>query len=64
MRAGICYVLHGTCSFRFGSQEAIEIREGQFATLPEGTYHFRVLGEAPVELIMVWELPEDFRSPA
>jgi len=59
MRACICYVLRGACSYSFGPEELIEIHESQFAHLPEGSYEFRVLGEQPIELILVWTPPKE-----
>jgi quercetin dioxygenase-like cupin family protein len=58
-RAGRRYVLAGSCSFTKGG-EVWELRAGEFADLPGGQFEFRVLGDSPVELVSVWELPPEF----
>jgi hypothetical protein len=53
-------VLRGACRYRF--DEPIDIRAGQVGHLPEGRYSFEVLGDEPAEIILVWELPSEFRQ--
>jgi hypothetical protein len=55
-RASRKYVLAGACAFTVGSL-TWELRAGDVAELPEGTYEFHVVGSASVELVSVWELP-------
>jgi quercetin dioxygenase-like cupin family protein len=62
MRAGTCYVLAGTCRFRFGADE-VALRAGDVARLPEGTYALEAGPGEELHLIKVWELPEAFRPP-
>jgi hypothetical protein len=40
------------------------LQAGDVVDLPEGRYHFRVLGDGPVELVTVWKLPPEFWAPA
>ena len=60
-RAGHRYLLAGACAFTFGA-ETWELRAGDIAELPEGSYQFRVLGAQPVEFVAVWELPPEVWS--
>ena len=59
MQPGWCYVLRGCCSYTFDHR--VELRESQFADLPGGNYEFEVIGDAPTDLVLVWELPAEFR---
>jgi hypothetical protein len=38
----------------------VELGAGDIVDLPDGEFHFRVLGGEAVELISVWELPPEF----
>ena len=60
-RTGRCYVLEGSCIYRFEKNE-VEIRAGQFADLVGGRYNFEVLGDTGVSIIKVWNLSEFFKK--
>jgi len=60
MRAGRCYVIRGACRYDFGDR--VELTAGQFADLPEGGYELEVLGNEAVDLVLVRELPVEFRT--
>lgn len=62
MRAGTCYVLAGTGRFRFRNEE-VTLSAGTLAALPEGPYEFEVVGDEPLEKVLVWELPFDADGP-
>lgn len=57
MRSGTCYVLAGACQYIFNDRGVIELRRGEYAKLPEGSYSFSVIGDESVDLVMAWELP-------
>lgn len=60
MRAGRCYVMKGQCRYKFSG--VLDLRAGEVADLPAGDFDFQVLGPEDAEIIMVWELPAEFRS--
>lgn len=59
-RAGRRYIISGRCVLKAGS-DSWELSSGDYVDVSEGDYYFSVLGDSPVELVSVWELPEGFR---
>jgi len=55
MRAGTCYVVTGSCRYRFA--ETVELRLGQIACLPEGAYELEVTAADELIIILAWRLP-------
>lgn len=66
-RAGRMYVLSGRCLQYAGLYlQAVqawnaELGPGSFIDFPAGDFTFRVLGDAPVTLVCVWEIPARYR---
>lgn len=60
-RAGRLYVLSGSCSKSVGDWKA-ELGPGTFVDFPGGDYLFSVIGDEPVTLVNVWEIPEPYRQ--
>lgn len=58
-RAGLCYVLSGTCVFRVG--ETVPLAAGQFVELPAGAFEFEVTGTDVCTIVDVLEVPPQFR---
>jgi EutQ-like cupin domain len=58
-RKGLCYVLHGNCTYRFESGKEIRLAAGDIGRLPEGNYDLEA-GDEELSIVMVWELPERF----
>ena len=57
------YVFSGACRITVESTgQIVELGAAEFATLPEGGYHFCVTSSDPVRLLTVFPLPEGFRS--
>jgi len=56
-KVATCYVLQGNCEYTF-SREAIRLRTGTWATLPEGDYTLAVDADNDLELVLVWKLPQ------
>ena len=59
--AGRMYVLSGCCSKSVGDWSA-ELGPGSFVDFPGGDYVFSVIGNEPVSLVNVWEIPECYRQ--
>ena len=57
--ARVFYLLRGSCEVKI-ADEIFHIRAGEYVDLPKGEYDFKVIGNVPVELVSVWELPERF----
>lgn len=55
-RAGRLYVLSGRCSKSVGGWKA-ELGPGTFIDFPGGDFVFSVIGDEPVKLVNVWEIP-------
>ena len=60
-KAGRLYVISGRCSKSVGACEA-ELGPGTFVDFPGGDYVFSVVGDEPVKLVNVWEIPERYRQ--
>ncbi len=56
MRAGLAFVLAGSCAFQF--EDRFEINAGEFIELPQGGFEFEAFDEG-VELVQVWEIVWD-----
>jgi mannose-6-phosphate isomerase-like protein (cupin superfamily) len=54
-----CYIISGACTIGVAGH-SLTLSAGEFVEIPEGDYCFFVAGEAPIELVSVWELPESF----
>jgi len=54
MRKGTCYVLEGSCRYRF--RETTELKAGQYIEFEKGEYEFEVVGNSDVVLVLVWPL--------
>jgi hypothetical protein len=59
--AGRIYVLSGACSLTVGDWRS-EIYAGMFVDFPRGKSEFEVLGDAEVQLVNVWLIPERYRT--
>jgi hypothetical protein len=59
--AGRLYVLSGECEHT-SQHHWLRLSAGQFGDFCEGTYRFCVIGATEVEVVKVWELPEDVRA--
>jgi hypothetical protein len=42
--------------------QSIELKAGELANLPEGSYRFEVEGAEELEEVLCWELPPGFRG--
>jgi len=62
-KAGRLYVISGHCSKSVGSWKAV-LGPGTFVDFPAGDYEFSVVGDEPVKLAYVWEIPEQYRRKA
>ena len=60
-KAGRLYVLSGRCSKSVGDWSA-ELGPGSFVDFPGGDFVFSVIGDEPVRLVNVWEIPERYRQ--
>ncbi len=60
-KAGRLYVLAGRCSKSVGDWSA-ELGPGSFVDFPGGDFVFSVIGDEPVKLVNVWEIPERYRQ--
>ncbi|WP_457334863.1 hypothetical protein [Rhizobacter sp. P5_C2] len=60
-RAGRLYVLSGRCSKSVGNWKA-ELGPATFVDCPGGDFLFSVIGDGPVTLVNVWEIPEPYRQ--
>ena len=58
-RAGRHYIISGSCSISIKG-DSWDLSSGDFIDFQEGDFLFSVPGDAPVELVSVWELPESF----
>lgn len=59
-RAGRVYVISGRCTKTCGEWSA-ELEPGTFVNFPAGDFAFTVVGNEPVRLVNVWEIPERYR---
>lgn len=59
-KAGRVYVLSGRCSKSVGGWKA-ELGPGSFVDFPGGHYVFSVVGDEPVRIVDVWQIPEAYR---
>lgn len=50
------YILSGSCEISV-SGETYLLQSNDYFNLPEGNYHFKVIGNAPVEFVFVFKLP-------
>ena len=57
MRAGKCFVVGGACVYKRIGYEELELSDGDFVELPEGTYQLTVADDGDVRILFVWELP-------
>jgi hypothetical protein len=65
MRSGQVYVIEGSCEYRFLEiSEPISLLAGETLQLPEGEYEMEVTSTDPVFLVLVWEIPPEFRVRA
>ena len=55
MLSARCFVISGACQYHFDVDVAL--RGGDWTDLPSGSYVFRTVGDCPVELVLVWEIP-------
>jgi mannose-6-phosphate isomerase class I len=55
-RAGICFVLSGTCQLSWDSQ--VVLSSGDYVEFPSGAFQLTVVGDHEVDVIKVWELSE------
>lgn len=60
-KAGRIYVLSGRCTKVVGDWRA-ELGPGTFVDFPTGDYVFAVVGDEPVRMVNVWEIPEQYRQ--
>lgn len=58
MRSGTCFVLEGQCRYSF--DEDITLGPQEVVDLPAGSYEFKVLGDEPLIIVLVWPLPSEY----
>ena len=61
--AGRLYVVGGSCSFTIAGQ-TWKLSGGAFADMPGGDYQLTIEGDAPLDVVSVWELPASFWQKA
>ncbi len=51
------YVLSGKCEIMIAGQN-YNLQSGDYLHFPEGKYHFKVVGNQPVEIVLVFNLSD------
>ena len=61
-RAAVCHILRGQCRIAVGGNAIVGARAGQFVSIIDGSYRIDAFPGEDVEMVWVWELPEEFRK--
>lgn len=54
------YIISGSCKVTV-NEHSMGVCEGEFLDLPEGDYHLSVSTDSNIEIVSVWEIPEQYR---
>ena len=58
MRAGKCFVMTGSCSYKYRDKCEVELESGEYVELPEGSYRLTVGEQNDLHIIVVWGISE------
>ena len=57
MRTSRCFVMTGTCSYKYRDKCEVELKSGEYVELPDGAYQLTVGEQNDLHIVVVWEIP-------